>query len=266
MTGSTGSRKASLGDENPARRLQLRPLERGRRRDAAGFRRSTPETVVLGDHPGAVCFAGASLALRSGCGSRPFQRPAKVAGVEPVSGTGQGPEGHRPADGFPIPGSSPESQRRPGRPPDEGTPDGSHRHRGIPPGGRFRRPAGPERRRIHDRCFPRPCGVFPGIAESVPAARSSHRDGRPGNRAAPRKSLLARARATLPRVGLLALREGRAALPLLDSLGVPRERIRVTGDDAIEPAFAARPDRLGTSLGVNVRVSTYSRVESGPFR
>jgi polysaccharide pyruvyl transferase WcaK-like protein len=74
------------------------------------------------------------------------------------------------------------------------------------------------------------------------------------------RTLLARARATLPRVGLLALREGRAALPFLDTLGVPRERIRVTGDDAIEPALAARPDRLGTSLGVNVRVSSYSRV------
>src|SRR5262245_7119649 len=73
-------------------------------------------------------------------------------------------------------------------------------------------------------------------------------------------TLLARARATLPRVGLLAVRERRAALPLLDSLGVPHDRIHVTGDDAIEPAFVARPDRLGTSLGVNVRVSSYSGV------
>jgi len=34
----------------------------------------------------------------------------------------------------------------------------------------------------------------------------------------------------------------------------------VTGDDAIEPAFLARPQTLGTGLGVNVRVSSYSGV------
>ena len=73
-------------------------------------------------------------------------------------------------------------------------------------------------------------------------------------------TILARARATLPRVGVLAVREGRAALPLLHSLGVPRERIHVTGDDTIEPAFVARPDRLGAFLGVNVRISSYSGV------
>lgn len=74
------------------------------------------------------------------------------------------------------------------------------------------------------------------------------------------RTLLARARVTLPRVGLIALREGRAALPLLASIGVSRSRIRVTGDDAIEPAFLSRPERLGTFLGVNVRVSSYSSV------
>ena len=73
-------------------------------------------------------------------------------------------------------------------------------------------------------------------------------------------TLLARARATLPGVGLLGVREGRAARPFLDSVGVPRDRVHVTGDDAIEPAFLARPERLGTSLGVNVRVSSYSGV------
>ncbi len=74
------------------------------------------------------------------------------------------------------------------------------------------------------------------------------------------RTLLARARVTLPRVDLIALREGRAALPLLASMGVSRSRVRVTGDDAIEPAFLSRPERLGTFLGVNVRVSSYSSV------
>ncbi len=75
--------------------------------------------------------------------------------------------------------------------------------------------------------------------------------------------ILRRARAILPRVDMIALREGRAALTLLDSLGVSRARIRVTGDDAIEPAFVRRPHRLGSLLGVNVRVSSYSSVPSG---
>lgn len=72
--------------------------------------------------------------------------------------------------------------------------------------------------------------------------------------------LLAFARRTLPKVDLIAVRESRAALPLLDAVGVPSRRIRVTGDDAIEPAFESRPERLGTALGVNVRVSSYSGV------
>jgi polysaccharide pyruvyl transferase WcaK-like protein len=78
--------------------------------------------------------------------------------------------------------------------------------------------------------------------------------------------LLAYARETFPRVELIALRESRAALPLLESIGFPRDRIRVTGDDAIELAYQSRPDRLGTFLGVNVRVSGYSNVGGGLLR
>jgi polysaccharide pyruvyl transferase WcaK-like protein len=75
--------------------------------------------------------------------------------------------------------------------------------------------------------------------------------------------LLSRAREVFPRVGVIGLREGLAALPYLTSIGVARKRIRVTGDDAIEPAFTARPERLGAFLGVNVRVSGYSNVGVG---
>ncbi len=78
--------------------------------------------------------------------------------------------------------------------------------------------------------------------------------------------LLAFARETFPRVELIALREGRAAVPLLESIGFPRDRIRVTGDDAIELAYESRPDRLGTFLGANVRVSGYSNVGGDHLR
>ena len=74
------------------------------------------------------------------------------------------------------------------------------------------------------------------------------------------RTLVSRSRVALPRTGMIGLREGRAGLPLLASLGVARSRIQITGDDAIEPAFASRPERLGTCLGINVRVSSYSSV------
>jgi len=75
--------------------------------------------------------------------------------------------------------------------------------------------------------------------------------------------LLSRAREVFPRVGVIGVREGLSTLPFLASIGVVRKQIRVTGDDAIEPAFAVRPERLGAFLGVNVRVSSYSNVGVG---
>jgi colanic acid/amylovoran biosynthesis protein len=72
--------------------------------------------------------------------------------------------------------------------------------------------------------------------------------------------LFARAKEVLPMVNLISLREGRASLPLLKSLGVLPERIRVTGDDAIEFAYVSRTERLGRGLGVNLRVAKYSQI------
>jgi len=70
--------------------------------------------------------------------------------------------------------------------------------------------------------------------------------------------LLAKARAVLPRLKLIGLREGQTGLPLLKSLGVPPERILVTGDDAIEPAFRLRPNSLGNRIGINLRLASYA--------
>jgi polysaccharide pyruvyl transferase WcaK-like protein len=72
--------------------------------------------------------------------------------------------------------------------------------------------------------------------------------------------LRARAREVLPHVDLIALREGRVGRSLLDSLGVTREHVLVTGDDAIEIAFDRRVSRLGDGLGVNVRSAAYSGI------
>jgi polysaccharide pyruvyl transferase WcaK-like protein len=72
--------------------------------------------------------------------------------------------------------------------------------------------------------------------------------------------LLAKAKAVLPSLDLIAIREKRAGLPLLKSLGVTRERIVVTGDDAIELAYEARNAMLGFGIGVNLRTAFYSEV------
>jgi polysaccharide pyruvyl transferase WcaK-like protein len=63
----------------------------------------------------------------------------------------------------------------------------------------------------------------------------------------------------LPGVGAIAVREARLASRLLGELGVARSRIAVTGDDAIELAFAARPERpAATGLGLSMRDSPAS--------
>jgi colanic acid/amylovoran biosynthesis protein len=70
-----------------------------------------------------------------------------------------------------------------------------------------------------------------------------------------------RAADVLPHVDLIGVRESRSSVPLLTSLGVNHSRIVVTGDDAIEMAYAddgSRRKRRG--IGVNVRIAPYSNV------
>lgn len=72
--------------------------------------------------------------------------------------------------------------------------------------------------------------------------------------------ILARAKAVLPAVGLITLRGGRGAQALAESLGIPPSRAPVTGDEAVELAYEARPDELGRDVGVNLRVASYAEV------
>ncbi|MBD2001465.1 polysaccharide pyruvyl transferase family protein [Leptolyngbya sp. FACHB-541] len=76
------------------------------------------------------------------------------------------------------------------------------------------------------------------------------------------RELYATAKATLPAIDLLTLREKRVGMPLLKSLGVPQEGIVVTGDDAIELAYSSRKPELGDSIGINLRVAAYSGVNA----
>jgi colanic acid/amylovoran biosynthesis protein len=74
------------------------------------------------------------------------------------------------------------------------------------------------------------------------------------------RRLVAFARRVLPRVELIAVREGRYSPDILRGWGVPAERILVTGDDAIELAYDARQSALGNGIGVNLRAADYSGV------
>jgi colanic acid/amylovoran biosynthesis protein len=62
----------------------------------------------------------------------------------------------------------------------------------------------------------------------------------------------------LPKVGLIALRETKYGMPLLKRMGVREGRIAVTGDDTVEMAYTTRKERLGTGLGINIRMADYA--------
>ena len=56
-----------------------------------------------------------------------------------------------------------------------------------------------------------------------------------------------RAAEVLPRLTLIGVRESQSSVPLLRSLGVAPDRVMVTGDDAIELAYALRRIRAGAA-------------------
>jgi polysaccharide pyruvyl transferase WcaK-like protein len=71
-------------------------------------------------------------------------------------------------------------------------------------------------------------------------------------------ALVTAAKTVLPRARLIAVRESLYSVPLLLDLGVSLENIVVTGDDAIEPAYRVRREKMGSNLGVNVRIADYA--------
>lgn len=74
-----------------------------------------------------------------------------------------------------------------------------------------------------------------------------------------RPSLRGYASRVLPGARGIGLREGLVGPQILREMGVPAERVLVTGDDAIELAFA--PDApLGEAIGINLRLTDYSQV------
>lgn len=74
--------------------------------------------------------------------------------------------------------------------------------------------------------------------------------------------LLDQARRLLSRVTLIAVRESLYGPALLKLLGVSPQRVLVTGDDAIQMAYEERTNGDGQGIGVNLRVSRSSEVDS----
>lgn len=74
-------------------------------------------------------------------------------------------------------------------------------------------------------------------------------------------ALRRRAADVLPRVDLIALREQRRGPDILRRAGVSSDRVLVTGDDAVELAYAARREVLGSALGLCLRTSSYTPLQ-----
>jgi polysaccharide pyruvyl transferase WcaK-like protein len=75
-------------------------------------------------------------------------------------------------------------------------------------------------------------------------------------------ALQERAAEVLSRAGFVSLREGRCGPKVLRRAGVLPDRFLVTGDDAIELAYAARSESMGRDLGICLRVAGYSPVSA----
>ena len=77
--------------------------------------------------------------------------------------------------------------------------------------------------------------------------------------------LVERAAEVLPRVDLIAVRDRIASPAVLDRAGVPRERVLVTGDDALALAHAARPPEPSAGgIGVGLRRAGYAELGPDP--
>jgi polysaccharide pyruvyl transferase WcaK-like protein len=75
--------------------------------------------------------------------------------------------------------------------------------------------------------------------------------------------LLSRAvRLTMPRLTVIGLREEMRSMSILRAHGVDLQRSAVTGDDALLLAAPEARPRGGTSIGINVRVASYSSVDT----
>jgi len=93
------------------------------------------------------------------------------------------------------------------------------------------------------------------LEQKVPAAAFGQGVGPVSNTA-----LRRRMAQVLPRLALIAVRERRESVRLLEGIGVRPDQVIVTGDEAIEMANSATPAQTGAAIGINLRVAGYAGV------
>jgi len=76
------------------------------------------------------------------------------------------------------------------------------------------------------------------------------------------QALFNKVKQVLPKIDLILIREKNYAPRFLDSIGVSKDRVILTGDDAIEMAYTARKNWQGTDIGVGARVASSSEVSA----
>lgn len=69
----------------------------------------------------------------------------------------------------------------------------------------------------------------------------------------------------LPQVTAITCRETLVSPQVLASFGVVPEQVTVTGDDAIEFAYALRSNEMGNRIGISLRDHTYNPIEAGQY-
>lgn len=74
------------------------------------------------------------------------------------------------------------------------------------------------------------------------------------------REVLARMRQILPKVALFSSRGTQGAEPIAREIGIPNDVFITTGDETVEPAYQARPLVPGRSIGINLRLASYSGV------
>lgn len=74
------------------------------------------------------------------------------------------------------------------------------------------------------------------------------------------QTLLEKCKNVLPQLSLISCREVNIGPDMLSSFNVSKDKVHVTGDDAIELAYSLRSDEPGEALGINLRQSEYSEI------
>jgi len=77
------------------------------------------------------------------------------------------------------------------------------------------------------------------------------------------ESILGLTRSVFRSASVVGIREDRVAGTLLENLGIPGDRVFLTGDDAVEAAYVARQGTGGRGLGVHLRIAPLAASEPG---